>query len=526
MIEIETLSTNAKVIRGAAKNAVLAWVVIYLVMFLALLGYRFSTRQYYLDHSVRVRAEHADALRVAEEAVAAAQEAYTIRLEEKKLIAKTKPKVVQTIKPPPIIKQVIQKVHKDNNPLKGYQEPLTRLKEELSSAHNSLLTKINVIDQGLSLLQELRENPVWSQDLSSSSSSKSHQSHSNDMKSVASLTDAWKRLMLVPSVGSIPDDNLDGMFSTVIDQISDILKEPPEDWTVIHQIFTNEETALVEKLPRDLICPTSVGEVDDDDPKKGVPAAEAHANAATIHDMDELILHLESSLSRRVAGAGVSALMPSTMTQVEEFLRKEIQELSVNISRHVETLEKQLVDRTQSVSSSELAASSSCFDVNFVTALVEAGLLAMAAQDDVREALRKTTLKWVPDMAEDNFILDADLPLASSSDARVKGSYAMKSRAVINLRSILDSPLLAESVGWLDQLVELFGGYSDEVDRYLDSLTVGRGGGGRDVSVGEVAVESLLQYAGMVGDIDLRDVARKLAEKLPQASRQKILDKL
>jgi hypothetical protein len=555
------VKVNGRVIKGAAKNAFLAWIVIYLFLFMTLLGYRFSTRQYYLHHSAKVAVDHAETVRIAREAVAAAEASYTTKLEEKKIKAAETPPLIEIIKPPPVIKTVIHRVQKEN-PLQGLHEPAIQLVRELSTIRSSLSERIKIIEDGLLQIQQLKDHPVWRYDVSSSASSSSSSSSSKEPQQsqsdpIQSLADSWKRLMVIPSVGVVSEDDLHDTFGTVKNHISHILIHPPDDWTSLHEIFTNEEIAVLKKDRRELICPIMAAVQTDKDnynstattneplvvaAHDGMVANAAAAAAVTIHDMEEHIVQLESLLSRRVVGAGIDALMPSTMLHVEDILHSKIQVLVRNIHQHVESLEQQLgfrkqqqqnaVSSSSSSSSDGSTSSSSCFDPKFVTALVHAGLLAMAAHADVRDALQKTTVQWVPTLSDDTLILDADLPSVSSSTStssstnarRGQGANTKQSIAVINVRSILDSPLLTQTVGWLDQLVELLGGYNDEVDRYLDSLTVGPGG--RDVSVGEVVVESLLQYAGMVGDIDLSDVVFKFAEKLPRTSRQKILNKL
>jgi hypothetical protein len=129
---------------------------------------------------------------------------------------------------------------------------------------------------------------------------------------------------------------------------------------------------------------------------------------------------------------------------------------------------------------------------------------------DVRDALRTTALELDPQLKEDDLILDADLPVPKPQTG--------DNTTVINLRSVIDSPLAMKSVEWIDRLVDLIGGYNDKLDQYLDSLL-----SHESASVGEFIVERLLHKAGLV-DIDIKQYGDKL--KVPPSVQQKIVETL
>lgn len=476
LFEMLRSPANAVVIKAAARNAVLAWAAIYLATFIALLGYRSSTRRYYLAQSeewrTRARPE--------------------------------KSKVVQNVLPAPTVRQTLAAGH----PLEPYLTPATGLMEELSSARGSVLERLKDMEDIAGRLLAFEDGPGWSYDFSAAAPPAEAEPSPAEGESFSRLTDSWTRLMSVPSLGELPDHDLRSAFGEASEDVRDVLRDPPNDWTLLHELFSGGGSPHVAKEPRELVCPG--GPVGDDGRAPGPDGA------ASVRDLEERHARLERWLAGRAGDAGVSALMPDSRADVEEALTRAIQDLLADVSHAAETLDGggrppgQRPDPT------------ACFDPAFVTAVVEAGLLAISARADVREALLKATLELDPTTPEESLILDADLPFSSPSWSGPGGvTSADGAGAVVNLRSVLDSPLLTKSARWVDQLVELLGGYSDEVDRYLDSLT-----DGGDGTVGEVAIESLLAQVGRVGDVDIRKVARTIAEKLPPAVRQKVLERL
>ena len=144
--------------------------------------------------------------------------------------------------------------------------------------------------------------------------------------------------------------------------------------------------------------------------------------------------------------------------------------------------------------------------------MVDAGLKALVLNSDVRDALRTTALELDPQLKEDDLILDADLPVPKP---QIMNDDNM---TVINLRSVIDSPLAMKSIEWIDQLVDLIGGYNDKLDQYLDSLL-----SHESASVGEFIVERILHKAGLI-NVDIKHYGDKL--KVPPVVQQKIVEKL
>ena len=149
-----------------------------------------------------------------------------------------------------------------------------------------------------------------------------------------------------------------------------------------------------------------------------------------------------------------------------------------------------------------------------VNELITAGLNAQTAHSDVREALRKSILRYDSRLSEEELILDADLDIGAASNNRADPSCSNDDGAAgtcgrggngrpliqnFNLRSKIDTPLLTKSVEWIDAVVDAIGGYSDELDQYLDQWTGFHG----TTSVGEVVVERILEQAGKVGDVNV-----------------------
>jgi hypothetical protein len=128
--------------------------------------------------------------------------------------------------------------------------------------------------------------------------------------------------------------------------------------------------------------------------------------------------------------------------------------------------------------------------------MVEEGLLALHRHADLRTVLQQKVLELDPSSA-DSIILDADFPMMQPT---------IPDRDTINLRRLLDTPLLTKTADWIDQLVEICGGYNDTLDQLLDSLA------GRE-SVGETLVRRLLKELGRVEIPHPKMITQKLHKR-------------
>ena len=276
--------------------------------------------------------------------------------------------------------------------------------------------------------------------------------------------------------------------------------------------------------------------------KKGL-----HPDAVSVEDVDRYIQEFDWLFQRRAQGAttGISAVSPDNeaglmeeidiqigemidelITQAQDLIHQLKVEIEEGEEQDPNVLSSDNNDGTTTTTTTTTSTSldeEECVDKFFVYSLVEAGIQAQFVGDDVREALLKRMVELKPETAnDDSLILDADLPLSnnkagtsssSSSDYRTRlVSSSSSSSSTINLRDVIETPVLIKSIDWIDQFVELIGGYNDDVDRYLDSITEyggtnnnggGIGGGGSSSSsssssVGMVVIQRVLEHAGLI----------------------------
>jgi hypothetical protein len=221
-----------------------------------------------------------------------------------------------------------------------------------------------------------------------------------------------------------------------------------------------------------------------DCPAGAVPVPGIPSDAARKSDFDERMRKIDNILHRRTNSAPISStLLPGTLMDVTRSTKEQIKELF-----------GELIAVAQDSDASRPIVGGSCLvGEEEVVGLVEEGLLALLKHADLRNVLRKAVLELDP--SAESIILDADLPVPPPR---------IPQRDSINLRRVLDTPLLFHTIDWIDQLVEMCGGYNDQLDQWLDSFAD---------SVGEMAVSRLVEASGKV-EIPH---PRKLLEQLPNS---------
>jgi hypothetical protein len=71
-------------------------------------------------------------------------------------------------------------------------------------------------------------------------------------------------------------------------------------------------------------------------------------------------------------------------------------------------------------------------------------------------------------------------------------SQPLQEKKTVNLRHVLDTPLLKESSKWIDGIVDMLGGYSDVFDQFVDKSAA------NDSSVGLSLISKIQTLAGKV----------------------------
>jgi hypothetical protein len=125
---------------------------------------------------------------------------------------------------------------------------------------------------------------------------------------------------------------------------------------------------------------------------------------------------------------------------------------------------------------------SACARAEQAVGWLEAGLDAYSKRQSVRQALARA-------IGYDSVVLlDKDASVGVFVDRPPPRSVP----DTINLRRALDKPLTRQAAKWVDQLLDLTGGYSDFIDQKMDALSQGRD------DLGSLLIEYLLNLAGAV----------------------------
>jgi hypothetical protein len=442
------MGLSRKQILKELRFAVMAWASLYGIMFVALLLYRYNTHNYYTSQKSK-----------AEELLQASAEAKVVK------------------------KRVVKQVPREN-PLQAYETKLDEMTQELTTAHHSVQAKLETLHRYLETLEHWKASSLLNDDIARPVTPET------EMQPL----DHWQQLLSMPSLQDVSSsEELELLFGKAMGEVEAALKEPSKiDWDQIQQSLVNAN-----RQDSEWACPS----VKTNRRRR----RQKYPNAAYESDLQQILKELDDYFTKRTPSAGVRALGDESRMKLRD---ETVEGASRMLQDVVQFLDE--TERRVAVAGEDAMDRSSCdIDLEMVTALVDAGLKAMAVHGDVREALRKTTLEYDPSINEDDLILDADLPLTSSETELTS--------TVINLRSAIETPVLIKAMDWIDDLVDLVGGYNDRLDQYLDSLTHGQG-----ESVGEVIVERLLHNAGLI-DIDVKQVGDKI--KLSPFMQRKIIEK-
>lgn len=136
-----------------------------------------------------------------------------------------------------------------------------------------------------------------------------------------------------------------------------------------------------------------------------------------------------------------------------------------------------------------------CASQQDVISMMDEGLDALQRRLDLRRVLKKYLLSNYREIDESELILDAVLD---------PPSQPLQEKKTVNLRHVLDTPLLKESSKWIDGIVDMLGGYSDVFDQFVDKSAA------NDSSVGQSLISKIQTLAGKV---ELPNVLSKVPSK-------------
>lgn len=531
------------------KSYCLSLIVVHLLAFVVMAGYRYRTKMYYLDQASIAR-ELAD-LAYAEQAAAAEATAALIR-EKQKARAEKKKKIKQ-----PIPKKKKPKPPKnETNPLERYTEPLQNVAQTLARAQESVRIKTEELKKKGDVLQNLESNSqhlvqsaAWALVATENARNGPNEDNTFTKDDLSSALEHWKALMSLGSLREIPDDALKRHFDEAVYDIVSIVDDDSEhDDGVLQNNYRNElakrfvfdtglSTAGVPKEASGFVCPvvaevvgndknTNDNAIDDPEGRTRVTREMAFlkqnlANGATESDLEHHLQNFEEKFRNRIQTNGVDALFPESIEILKQSFSVKLENILDEIYDYGDLLEERVDDRNGGIDADvDVEPDKSdpfahCIDEEVVNAVITAGLNAQTAHTDVRDALRKTILELDDEASDEELILDADLD--SFGEVSASKSRDRDPLPSINLRELIDSPLLMKSIDWVDVLVDIFGGYNDDLDQYLDSLTMLHGTN----SVGEILVESLLERAGKIGDVDVEKYVSEIERIIQKVVSQK-----
>lgn len=357
----------------------------------------------------------------------------------------------------------------ETNPLQAYEATIKLLSKDISEAQETINARTQSLSSHvdtLGTLEQTVEELLQRKDIDRRPKSDVESRH-------------LKKLLKTKSLREIPNDQLQQVFGHALQELVAMQGED-----AVQQL----NVPAVKKQPREFVCPSVqpvIGNNDDDD--DDIIIKQRSLDAAYESDLEAYLEKFQSKFANRIQANGIQALLPKSFELVEDEFEDQVEIVLEDIVAFAEDLD----DRFENVVDNK--SPSSCnIDTELVTAMISAGLDAQVARADVQEALRRSILQHDPQLSVDDLILDADLGGSGSCG----GSSGLES---INLRSKIDTPLLIQSIDWIDALVDAIGGYNDGIDQYLDSLTGLHG----TTSVGEIVVEGILEQAGKAGDIEV-----------------------
>jgi hypothetical protein len=291
---------------------------------------------------------------------------------------------------------------------------------------------------------------------------------------IARSSESLERLLEHAALAEISSTAaLNQFFVQAVEDLKAIVSSPENmDWASLYSSLSSD---FPEKVPSE-------------DTSVSVPAG-----AARMSDLEQHVKAVYDVLDKRsrlVAGGDLpDAFLPETGARLEQLTRQGIDE----------ALDAIISALAPGKSASDNRSNGPCLGEIEILEIVDEGLLAMQKHADLRNALRKKVMELDPSAT--SIILDADLPPPTPK---------IPPRETINLRRVLETPLLLKLADGIDRIVEMAGGHNDQLDQWLDSVVVGR------ESVGGLVVRRLLEESGKV-EIPTLDTVKS---RLPPQARE------
>ncbi|GKY98504.1 hypothetical protein MPSEU_000807500 [Mayamaea pseudoterrestris] len=198
---------------------------------------------------------------------------------------------------------------------------------------------------------------------------------------------------------------------------------------------------------------------------------------------------------------GWKATLDQTIDLLDDTYKKNVAIASSRL-KYLGSKYKRSLKKKSSLTIESVVTTDTCPVTNeTIVAMVEAGLDALYRKQDIRRAVGVMASTSAQQHNESSLILGAVL------DEPWKPPRALYSESV-NLRRVIDKPILKLAAKWIDNGLDLVGGHSDFIDSKVDSFT-----GGRD-EFGSICIEYLLRQSGKVDmPVPLKLQTKKMAEQ-------------
>jgi hypothetical protein len=340
------------------------------------------------------------------------------------------------------------------------------------------------------------------------------------IKKPSSLKDL-EALLKVQDLSTLSDKDLLAKFQrTRTSVIKNIEQNYTLQWEPLVDLFLQQNSKFPKRTHRsatkDFQCPTlesiaaaaSSSSSSSNDLQQQVEAK--YAKRSDIQSAANAVVKMIQG-RRRGGATGLEALMPQTRETVEKEMFTQIGNIMASLGPEIHALvasyyEEAAISKGEESSSQKAAAASNqqCASKEQLLELIEVGLYEIIYQQggDLRRVLTRKVREMDPSMNTQELILDADLPLAAPT---------LPEPETINLAHVIDTPALQALKTVIDKVVDYSGGYSERLDRYLDSVVGEKG-------VGQAAVSSLLLKASKVN----LPHPQKIVQELPPALQKKL----
>ena len=205
---------------------------------------------------------------------------------------------------------------------------------------------------------------------------------------------------------------------------------------------------------------------DDDDTSDGVRTVKDRSLYASEDDLEVHWSDIEAVLNSRMSNPQERFQNSAEVMALMQESRKTLKGAFADADGIVENMISESIEGADDKPASSSSTSSGCHDAadaSIILDLVNAGLNALARNQDLRTELLRGLAELDAASAE-NLILDADFKMEPFLPT-IPYPQEMSAQRVL-----VDTPLLPHLAAGLDKILDIVGGYNDSLDHYVDQL--------------------------------------------------------